>query len=142
MFTFLRPVRFAEVDAARLVFFAKYAEFVHDALETLLGALDGGYPTLTGRRDTGIPTVHLATDFMAPLRYGDTARIETVVERLGTTSVTFRHRIVRVEDGVACAAMRHVIVTARMSTLAPVAIPDDVRALLHTHLEPQTEPGS
>ncbi len=134
MFTFLRPVRFAEVDAARLVFFAKYPEFVHDALEDLLSGLEGGYPALTGARDVGIPTVHLSIDFSAPLRYGDRARIEVTVERIGTTSVTFRHAVIRDGDGVLCADIRHTIVTARLSTLAPIAIPDDVRALLQAHV--------
>ena len=35
MFRYERPVRFAEVDAARIVFFARYLDFCHDALEAL-----------------------------------------------------------------------------------------------------------
>ena len=33
MFRHVRPVRFAEVDAARIVYFARYLDFCHDALE-------------------------------------------------------------------------------------------------------------
>ncbi len=137
MFVHHRPVRFAEVDAARIVFFARYLEYCHDALEALFGALVGGYPALTMGRDIGIPSVHAEVDWRAPLRYGDTARVEVRVQKLGRTSITFGHRLVREADGVVCADVRQVVVTARLATLEPVALPDDVRALLAPHLEPE-----
>ena len=65
MFVFLRPVRFADVDAARIVFFARYLEYCHDALEALFGQLPGGYAALTMERDVGIPSVHVEVDYRA-----------------------------------------------------------------------------
>jgi len=140
MFVHRRPVRFAEVDAARIVFFARYLEFCHDGLEALFGALDGGYPALTMGRDIGIPSVHAEVHWRAPLRYGDTARIEITVLKLGRTSITFRHRLVRDADDVVCADVRQVVVTALLATLTPVPLPDDVRALLAQHLVPDEAP--
>ena len=136
MFVYRRPVRFAEVDAARIVFFARYLEYCHDALEALFGGLEGGYAALTMGRDIGIPSVHAEVDWRAPLRYGDTARIEVTVLKLGRTSVTFQHRLVREADGVECADVRQVVVTARLDALGTVPIPDDVRALLETYRAP------
>ena len=133
MFTYHRPVRFADVDAARIVFFARFLEYCHDALEALFAGLPGGYPHLTMVRDLGIPTVHVEMDFEAPLRYGDVARIEITVLAVGRTSVTFRHAIHRDADGVRCATIRHVIVLTRLSTLTAEPLPDDVRALLEAH---------
>lgn len=135
-FVFRRPVRFAEVDAAGLVFFPRFHEYCHDVLEALFAALPGGYPHLLRERDLGLPTVHLETEFQSPLRYGDTARIETTVDRIGTSSVTFRHVIRRDADGTVAALVRHVVVTARVSTLTPVPVPADIRALLDLHREP------
>jgi 4-hydroxybenzoyl-CoA thioesterase len=135
-FVFRRPVRFAEVDAAGLVFFPRFHEYCHDVLEAFFGALPGGYPHLLRVRDLGVPTVHLETEFTSPLRYGDTARIETTVERIGTTSVTFRHVIRRDVDGHVSALVRHVVVTARVSTLTAVPVPADIRDLLNLYREP------
>jgi 4-hydroxybenzoyl-CoA thioesterase len=130
MFLFRRPVRFAEVDAARLVFFARYADYCHEALEALFAELPGGYARLTLEQDIGIPTVRIAFEFEAPLRYGDEARFEVEIVRIGRTSVSLRHVIRRDADGALVATADHVIVFARLSTLTPVPIPEDVRALL------------
>jgi 4-hydroxybenzoyl-CoA thioesterase len=134
MFRYERPVRFAEVDAARIVFFARYLDFCHDALEGLFAALPGGYPHLTMARGIGIPSVRVEADYAAPLRYGDAALIDVSVERLGTRSATFVHALTRAADGVRCATVRQVVVFCRLDAMAPVDIPDDVRALLALHL--------
>ncbi len=127
-------MRFAEVDAAGIVFFARHLEFCHDALEALFASLDGGYPGLVVGRGLGIPSARVEVDYRAPLRYGDVAVIDVEVERLGRTSVTFRHTLRRARDGVECAAVRQVVVLARLDSLGSVPIPDDVRALLERHL--------
>ena len=51
-FVYERAVRFEEVDAARIVFFARFLNYAHEAMEALLGGLDGGYVRLVNdRRD-------------------------------------------------------------------------------------------
>ena len=72
--------------------------YCHDALEAFFGELPGGYAALFRERDLGVPTVHLETDFKSPLRYGDVARFEMAIERVGRTSLTFRHTIHRESD--------------------------------------------
>jgi 4-hydroxybenzoyl-CoA thioesterase len=130
VFVFRRPVRFAEVDAAGIVFFPRYHEYCHDALEALFGELPGGYAALFRERDLGVPTVHVETDFKSPLRFGDVARFEITIERVGRTSLTFYHTIRREADGIIAATVRHVVVMTRISTLTPIPVPADVRALL------------
>ena len=135
MFRLERPVRFADVDAARIVFFARHLEYCHDALEALFNQLPGGYAGLTMERDVGVPSVHVEIDYKAPLRYGDVALIDVHVEKIGSKSVIFRHEISRGRDGAPCATVRQVVVTARLTELGAVPIPDDVRALLEAQLE-------
>jgi 4-hydroxybenzoyl-CoA thioesterase len=134
MFHFRRPVRFADVDAARIVFFARYHDYCHDALEGLFEALEGGYPRLTMERDVGIPTVRLDTTYKAALRYGDVALFEIDVLRVGRSSVKVRHTVRRERDREVCATIEQVFVTVSMSTLEPLPLPDDVRAVLEAHL--------
>jgi 4-hydroxybenzoyl-CoA thioesterase len=131
----LRPVRFEDVDAAGIVFFARYFNYCHDAMESLFDALEGGYATLINDRHLGLPAVHVECDFRSPLRYGETARIDVSVEHIGTTSATLRYRIVRDSDGHPCATVRHVVVTSDLRSLTKVAIPADVRRVLSAILD-------
>ena len=133
MFVFLRPVRFAEVDAAGLVFFPRYHEYCHDALEAFFGELPGGYAALFRERDLGVPTVHLETDFKHPLRFGDVARFEIEIERVGRTSITLHHTIRRDADGLLAATVRHVVVLTRITTLTPVPVAGDILDLLQKY---------
>jgi 4-hydroxybenzoyl-CoA thioesterase len=134
MFRHERPVRFAEVDAARIVYFARFLDFCHDALEALFAPIPGGYAHLTMVRGVGFPSVRVEVDYRAPLRYGDVALIDVEVERLGNRSVALRYELTRAGDGVPSATVRQVVVVSRLDALASVDMPDDVRALLTRHL--------
>jgi 4-hydroxybenzoyl-CoA thioesterase len=135
MFQWERPVRFAEVDQAGLVFFPHFGAYCHDTLERFFEQLPGGYPHMVGPGDTGIPTVHFEADFESPLKYGDIAVIELGVEGVGRRSVSLRYTFRRKADGVVCARIRHTIVVARMSALASVEMPAELRALFEAHRE-------
>jgi 4-hydroxybenzoyl-CoA thioesterase len=130
MFRFERPIRFAEVDAAKIVFFARYLDFCHDAIEAMFSELPGGYAEMIVNRDIGVPSVHLEVNYRAPLRYGDVAIIDTVVERIGTRSITLMHTFTRKIDGVLSATVRQVVVTTQLQAMESVDVPADVRALL------------
>jgi len=129
-----RPIRFDEVDPARLVFFARYANFAHEAMENFFAPLPGGYPALIQERHIGFPAVHLEADFRIPLRYGDTLRVETSYAKLGTTSVTLVHDMKSGAKDAVCAVVRHVVVTVDLATLRPCPMPEDVRKRLSSHL--------
>ena len=135
-----RPVRFAEVDAASLVFFPRFLEYCHDALEALFADLDGGYARLTQVRDVGIPTVSVGAEYRSPLRYGDVVLVEIEVLEIGRSSVTVRHTLRRESDQAVAAVAEHVFVTTRLSTLEAVPIPDDVRSILERHVVPSRTP--
>jgi 4-hydroxybenzoyl-CoA thioesterase len=134
VFRYERAVRFSEIDAARMVFFARFCDYCHEAIEALFDRLDGGYPRLTMVRDIGVPSVHIEFDFRKPLRYGDTVVVEVEVLRIGERSITFRHTLKRKSDDLVCAIARHVVVTARISRATPLRVPDDMRDVLAEHL--------
>jgi len=128
--TFSRPVRFEEVDAAGIVFFARYLHICHDAMEAVFDPLPGGYRALIMERRIGFPAVHTDCDYSAPLRYGDIVRVDTNVVRVGTTSVTFAFTLVRTRDEAVAAKITHVTVVCSLDTMEKTPIPDDVRAVL------------
>jgi YbgC/YbaW family acyl-CoA thioester hydrolase len=137
MVVYERVVRFQEVDAAGLLYFPRFLSFAHEAMEELFAPLgEGGYVGLIRDRRVGLPAVHLETDFRAPVRYGDRIRVETAVERIGTRSLTLRHRFVRARDGVTAAVVRHTVVSTDLSTLKSCEMPADVRRVAEAHQEP------
>jgi 4-hydroxybenzoyl-CoA thioesterase len=133
MNVFERPVRFDEVDPAGIVFFARYANFAHEAIENFFSDLEGGYPGLIQKRRIGLPIVHLEADFRSPLRYGDRLRVETSCSRLGATSATLAHDMKNADTLELCAVVEHVVVTVDLDAFRPTPMPPDVRAKLESH---------
>ncbi|WP_437679560.1 acyl-CoA thioesterase [Sorangium sp. So ce131] len=136
-----RPIKFEEVDAANLVFFARYLAYAHEAMERFFAPLEGGYAGLILARRIGLPAVRVEADYAAPVRYGETLRIETSVARIGRRSATLRYRMFRAHDGVLAAELRHTVVTTDLVKTASVPMPEDVRALLTAHLDPDPAPA-
>jgi 4-hydroxybenzoyl-CoA thioesterase len=129
-FVHVHHVRFEEVDAAGIVYFAHFFSWCHDAMEALLGTLEGGYAGLVVRRRLGLPAVHVEADFVSPLRFGDDVRVAVSVERLGTSSVTLRFDLARESDRGHVATLRHVAVLTDLVQLKSRPLPDDVRKAL------------
>jgi 4-hydroxybenzoyl-CoA thioesterase len=134
VFVFDRHVRFDEVDAAKILFFARFFNYAHDAMEAFFGQLPGGYVRLINERNVGLPAVHVEADFLNPLRFGDVARIEVVVTRVGMSSCAFRHTMTRVRDEAKVAVVTHVCAAVDLTTMKSLPIPDDMRALMTRHL--------
>jgi 4-hydroxybenzoyl-CoA thioesterase len=130
-----RPVKFEEVDAAGIAFFARFFNWCHEAMERFFDQLpSGSYVNLIMKRRIGFPAIHLVADWKAPLRYGDVARIETAVVKVGTTSATFRYVLTRVSDGVVAATIEHTTVATNLDTMTKRPLPEDCRKLLEAHV--------
>lgn len=130
---YTRAVRFEEVDAAGIAFFARFFNWCHEAMERFFDGVPGGYVDLITRRRVGFPAVHLEAEWRAPLRYGDVARIKTSIAKIGTTSATFRYVLTRVSDGAHVATIEHVTVATDLDSMTKRPLPDDCRALLEQH---------
>ncbi len=137
-----RPIKFEDVDAANIVFFARFLNYAHEAMERFFAPLEGGYAGLILERRIGLPAVRVEADYAAPVRYGQALRIETSIVRIGRRSATLRYRMHRVHDGVLSAELRHTVVTTDLVQLVSVPMPEDVRALLSAHLELEQAPSS
>jgi 4-hydroxybenzoyl-CoA thioesterase len=128
-----RSVRFEEVDAAGIVFFGRFMEYCHEAMERFFDGVPGGMVGLITKRRIGFPAVHVDAKWSAPLRYGDAMRIEVSIPKVGTTSCTFRYHFVRVRDGADVATIDHVTVCSTLEGMQKTPLPDDCRALLECH---------
>jgi 4-hydroxybenzoyl-CoA thioesterase len=131
-------VRFEEVDAAGIVYFARFFSICHDAMAGMLASLDGGYEGLVMERRLGLPAVHVEADFAAPLRFGDEVRIAAVVERMRESSVALRFDLERVSregtaEGAHVATIRHIVALTSLAAMRAEPLPDDVRAAFEAY---------
>jgi 4-hydroxybenzoyl-CoA thioesterase len=126
-------VRFPDVDYARVVYFPRYFDFCHRVFEDFFAAeVHVPYPDMLVGRGVGYPSVHASADFQAPLRMGDTARIELTTQAVGVGSLTLRYRVLN--GGVLCATVDIVSASIDMKAFTPVPLPDDVRAAFERFL--------
>jgi 4-hydroxybenzoyl-CoA thioesterase len=133
---FERSIKFEEVDAAGIVFFAWYLNYAHEAMEHFFSELPGGYAGLVLERRIGLPAVHVEVAFSSPLRYGEKLRIETTVKKVGNRSAVLRYRMINARTGLLAADLAHTVVTTNLGALRSCDMPEDVRARLLLHVEP------
>lgn len=115
-----RTVRFQEVDAAGIVFFARTFEFFHDAYVGFLR--ERGVSLESALEDGGwvAPLRHAEADYVRPLRFGDVLDVSIVSVRMEETEYTVEYRI-RVGGERACSGRTlHVSVDPKTFRRAPV----------------------
>lgn len=136
------PVRFGDVDPASIVYYPRFLHYCHIAMEELLQeALGISYAELTRERSLGFPTVRVEADYRRPLRYGDLVEVETAIERLGGSSVTWRYRLYRRGEDDPVATVRVVTVAVDMRDLSKRELPPWVREALAGHAVTPAPPG-
>ena len=129
-----RPIKFQDVDAARIVFFGRYLDFAHEAMEDFFSALEGGYGRLITERGLGLPAVAVAMKFSRPSRFGDTLLIETSTARLGGRSAALRYVMRDKATGLLVCEVEHTVVLSDLAAMRSADMPADVRAQLAAHL--------
>jgi len=81
-------VRFADCDAAGIVFYPRYLEMFNGLVEDWFrDELQFSFTEIVTNRGWGLPTVHLEVDFVAPSRFDETLSATLTVRAVGTTSV-------------------------------------------------------
>ena len=125
-------VRFADVDSAGIVYYPRFLHYCHVGMEEyFLHVADIDYAEVMGTHRIGFPTVRVEADFARPLRYGDKAEITTEVERMGGSSVTWRHAITK-KGGELSLAAQIVTVALDLDRFEKVAVPDWFRRVAAT----------
>lgn len=128
---FSRPceVRFQDVDAAGILFFARVFEYFHDAYDAHLAAHGVRLHEVISARVWGAPLVHVEADYSRPMRYGGSYTLEITSADVGTTSVTVHYAIRSGADSIHCRGLtKHVFID--LASGRPRPVPDDVRAAM------------
>jgi 4-hydroxybenzoyl-CoA thioesterase len=121
-------VRFADADAAGLVYYPVVFHYFHVAMEEFFAARCGtSYARLMSERRIGFPTVNVKAEFFVPVIYGDEIDVEVSVSRVGKSSATFEYAARRASDGKLCARSTQVQVAMNLDARSAVPVPDDLR---------------
>lgn len=133
VFTVRRRVRFADCDAAGIVFFPRYFEMLNGVVEDwFAGPLGVSFRELHLERSASVPTAAVEARFRAPSRLEDDLDFSLSVARLGGASCGLRHRI-------DCGGERRFEATQTIvhvgSALKPAPWPGDLRARMAPFVE-------
>jgi 4-hydroxybenzoyl-CoA thioesterase len=133
VFTTERRVRFADCDAAGIVFFPRYFEMLNGAVEDwFAGPLQVSFRELHVNRRVSVPTAAVEARFIAPSRLEDELTFALTVTRLGRSSCSLRHRISA--GGTLRFEASQTLVYVGLS-LEPEPWPEDLRARMANYLE-------
>jgi 4-hydroxybenzoyl-CoA thioesterase len=87
-------IRFGDCDPAGIVYFPRFFDFFHQAMETWFPAhLGFGYDEFVRGRKLGFPAVHTEADFERPCRFGERIEIHQRVTKLGRSSIEFAYEV-------------------------------------------------
>ena len=127
-FRYYLRVRYGECDAQKVVFNARYAEYVDLATAEFLRALATGEQLFSGELDFQL--VRQTVEWKAPARFDQVLEISVLATSLGNTSFTLvaAFRIAGHDRLIATAETVYVLV--QQHTLNKTPLPPDLRASL------------
>lgn len=124
--------RYAEIDQQGVVFNGHYLTWFDEACGLFLDHLGVTYHVLV-TQGIDIQVVHAELDYIAPVRWRDTAGVGVTCEAIGTTSFTLAFEVVRVDEhGERAVAVRgrNVYVVLSTHDWNKQVIPEHLRAAL------------
>lgn len=127
-FTWRYKVRIQDIDAAGIVFFARYLEIFHDGLFAFLDHREVDLVAMLAQAEELAPVRHAELDYFRPLRYGDEVEIAPVLVHLEETqaSIGFRMQLVPGGELVALCQLVHVAVDG--TTFERIHMPESLVA--------------
>lgn len=129
-------VYWGHCDPAGIVYFPRFFDMFHEAMETWFSAcLKAPYEDVIVRRRIGFPSVHTEADFQKPTAFGEWITVELALQHLGGSSMRLGYRILG-EDGddvrgtgaTVCAVMDLDPASPRFRRSMP--LPADLRAAM------------
>jgi 4-hydroxybenzoyl-CoA thioesterase len=131
------PVRFADCDAAGIVFYPRYLEMFNGLVENWFrDELQFSFTEIVTNRGWGLPTVHLEVDFVAPSRFDETLTATLTVRRVGTTSMGLEI-LFRGQDNADRVRGKVVLVLIDRAKLRAIPWPSELRERILTFQVPE-----
>ena len=128
-FIYPRTVRFADTDAAGVVYFANVLSMCHEAYEASLAASGIDLQSFFSDPTVAIPIVYASVDFHKPVFCGDRLAIHLTPQLLSEDEFEVCYQILILEQCVASAVTRHVCIDPANRTRKP--LPNETIQWLH-----------
>lgn len=122
-FTYQRTIRFADTDAAGVVFFANFFAICHEAYEEALAVHGINLQRFFSDTATIVPISKSEAEYLRPLQAGDKVRVTVRPERLTDESFRIHYEVVRLgppEKVAARVRTEHVATSPEKRTRVPV----------------------
>jgi YbgC/YbaW family acyl-CoA thioester hydrolase len=133
LFEHRREVRFQDVDAAGILFFARAFEYFHDAYFALLALRGLDMPRILREGVWVAPIGHAEADFKAPMRFGETVVVEIERADIGRTSLTVHYRVTGECERLYCTGKT---VSVFIDRARPCEVPREIRGIFTTGASP------
>lgn len=130
-FKITRRVEFSDTDMEGIMHFSNFFRFIETAEHAFFRSFGHSVVLSRSGLDVSLPRVHAQCDYLAPLHFEDEVQIHLLVERKGTSSLTYQVRFTRLgPDPAEVARARLVVVCARKGPegLQAVPLPEVIRA--------------
>ena len=128
-FRFRLRVRYNECDAQKVVFNARYADYVDLAMTEFMRALGRDYTALLAR-GLDNQVVKLTLEWKASALFDDVIDVRVRTLKVGNTSFVLEHEMVRAADGTPLCRAEVVYVMMTTEPFEKTRVPDDLRATL------------
>ncbi len=133
-FRIQQPVRHPDVDRAGIVYFPRFYDFFHRALEDFFRDEVGvPYHAIVETLGIALPVVHIESDFESPLAHGDLVTIELETEKIGAHAITLRYHVLRPGSAAPAATSRVVVCAIDVPGWKKAPIPERVRRAFERH---------
>lgn len=128
-------VCFGDIDNAGIVYYPRFLHYFHVALEEFFNTeLRIDYAEIIHKHRLGFPTVHLESDFLSPLCFGDRIEVEIKILDIGQTSIKWGYMVYKTgEDNKLVVKGHNVTVCLKMDTFTKTDIPDWLRHSFETY---------
>ena len=129
-------VRWADVDAARIIFYGAYIRFFEIAETEMFRAAGLPYGKAFDELDIWLPRVHLECDFRHAAQLDDLLEVAVYVGRIGARSLRLNFEVRRKGEAELVADAHFVLATVRRDTFETVPVPIELKRRLAPYTQP------
>ncbi|MGK7902968.1 MAG: acyl-CoA thioesterase [Hormoscilla sp.] len=119
-FTYSRTVRFADTDAAGVVYFANVLSMCHEAYEAALAAASIDLKSFFSNPAIAFPIVYASVDLRRPISCGDRLEIRVSYRQRSEDSFELGYEVRLADRFAAIGLTKHVCIDAASRTRQPL----------------------
>jgi len=115
------------LDNANIAYYPRIYDLAHRFFEESWEKMCGiSYPEMINEKRIGFPIVHIETDFVSPIRYGDSITATIWISKVGVKSCTWKYKFHN-QNGELLWNSEQVTVCVSMDSMKSVEIPNYLR---------------